>query len=244
LFGVHPWTANLFPGIAVATAVAVAAAILGTVLGRILACERPGIGKTPLALAGVAVLVGLTLPLPRTAAPSEGTVARTPAGDGAVDVTVTMDPPDAAEEVDYFEVMSWQGGSLVVTALEDRGPGVYESTTPVPADHHWKSMVRLADKDLMAAVPVFLPADPEIGAKEIPVVPERTSTFHRDTELLMREAHEGAAWPATIAYSAILGIAVVWIVTLALGFARLAKAEVPATARRRSGRVAPEAVTT
>jgi hypothetical protein len=240
--GVHPWTSNLFPGIAVATLVAVAAATLGTAMARVLACERPGIGRIPLALAGAAVLVGLTLPLPRAAAPYEGTVAMTPAGDGAVDVTVTMDPPGAAESVDFFEVMSWQGGSLVVTELEERGAGVYESAAPVPADHHWKSMVRLADKDLMAAVPVFLPADPEIGAREIPVVPERTSTFHRDTELLMREAHEGAAWPATVAYTAILGIALVWITTLALGFVRLAGS--PAVQRRRPGRVSSEAVTT
>jgi hypothetical protein len=140
--------------------------------------------------------------------------------------------------------MSWQGGRLVVTELEERGPGVYESTTPVPASHHWKSMVRLADKDLMAAVPVFLPADTEIGAKEIPVVPERTERFHRDTELLMREAHEGAAWPATVAYSSIAGIAVVWITTLAFGFARLGSSDARLKNRRRAGRVSSKPATT
>ena len=244
LFGRHPWTTNLFPGIAVAAIVAVAAATLGMTMGRILACRRPGIGRIPLALAGAAVLVGLALPLPRTAGPYEGTVATTPAGDGAVDVTVTLDPAGAAEDVDFFEVMSWQGGSLVITELEERGPGVYEGVTPVPAHHHWKSMVRLADKDLMAAVPVFLPADPEIGAGEIPVAPERTATFHRDTELLMREAHDGAAWPATVAYSSILGIAIVWVTVLALGFARLGSSDAPGTERRRPARVSSEAVTT
>ncbi|HYP23319.1 MAG TPA: hypothetical protein VEV43_07090 [Actinomycetota bacterium] len=221
VFGVHPWSTNLFPGIAVAVVVAVAAAIVGTAMGRILACERPGVGRVPLALAGLAILVGLILPLPRRAAPYRGTIEMTPAGDGRVDLTVRMDPAEAADRVDFFEVMSWQGGSLVVTELERRGPGVYESATPVPADHHWKSLVRLADKDLMAGLPVFLPADPAIGAKEIPVVAERTAAFNRDTELLMREAHAGAAWPATVAYSSILGIALVWIVTLTLGFVRL-----------------------
>ncbi|MDQ4126224.1 MAG: hypothetical protein M3134_11600 [Actinomycetota bacterium] len=241
LFGRHPWTANLFPGILVATGVAVAAAIVGTAAGRILSCERPGIGRVSLVLAGAALFVGLTLPLPRTAAPYEGTLAMTPAGDGRVDLTVTLDPRDAAEQVDFFEVLSWQGGSLVVTQLEQRGPGVYESAEPVPADHHWKTMVRLADKDLMAAVPVFLPEDPAIGAEEIPVVAERTATFHRDTELLMREAHEGAAWPATVAYSSILGIALVWIVTLVLGFVRLAGSP---PRQGRPSRVASRAVTT
>ena len=242
LFGRHPWTANLFPGIAVATAVAVAAAVLGTAMGRVLACRPTGIGRVPLALAGAGVVIGLVLPLPRSAAPYEGTIRTSPAGDGTVDVTVTMDPADAAVDVDFFEVMSWQGGRLVVTELRERGPGVYESAAPVPADHHWKTMVRLADKDLMAAIPVYLPADPEIGAAEIPVVRERTATFHRDTELLMREAHEGAAWPATVAYSSILGIALVWIVTLTLGFVRLAGTD--GLRQRRPARVPADAVAT
>ena len=239
LFGRHPWTSNLFPGVVVATAAAVAAAVLGVAMGRVLAAQRPAIGRIPLAVAGVTLLTALVLPLGRSPAPYEATLAMTPAGEGAVDLTVTTDPPDAAAEVDFFETMSWQGGSLVITELEEREAGVYESVTPVPASHHWKSMVRLADKNLMAAVPVFLPEDPEIGAAEIPVVPERTAQFHRDTELLMREAHEGAAWPATVAYSSILAIAVVWTVTLTLGFVRLAS-----PARPRSMRFAGEPVAT
>ncbi|HEX2294808.1 MAG TPA: hypothetical protein VHN37_05815 [Actinomycetota bacterium] len=244
LIGRHPWNENLFPGIVVATGVAVAAAVLGTAMGRILACERPAVPRLSLALAGVAVVVGLTLPLPRSAAPYEATMETSPAGDGRVDLTVTVDPPDAASSPDFFEVMSWQGGSLVVTGLEERGRGVYESEAPVPADHHWKTMVRIADKDVMAAVPVFLPEDPEIGASEIPVVPERTAPFDRDTELLMREAHEGAAWPATVAYSSILAIALVWIVTLTAGFVRLAGVDVPVARRSASGRVAPNPLAT
>ena len=243
LVGRHPWTTNLFPGIAVATAVAIAAAVLGTAMGRILACEKPCIGRAPLLAAGAAVVIGLALPLPRSAAPYEGTMTMTPAGEGTVDLAVAMDPPNAAESVDFFEVMSWQGGRLVVTQLEEKGPGLYETTASVPADHHWKTMLRLADKDLMAAIPVYLPADPEIGAKEIPVVPKRTATFHRDTELLMREAHAGAAWPATVAYSSILGIAAVWLATLALGFVRLASSS-RAPRRRHATRVSRGAVTT
>jgi hypothetical protein len=242
--GRHPWTPNLFPGIAVATAVALAAAILGTAMGRVLACERPAIGRVPLALAGIAVVGGLAFPLPRSAAPYEGTLTMQPAGDGGVDLSVTMSPTGAVENVDFFEVMAWQGGSLEIVPLEERGPGVYEAAGPVPASHHWKTMLRLADKDLMAAIPVYLPEDPAIGAQEIPVVPERTATFHRDTELLMREAHEGAAWPATVAYSSILGIAVVWLATLVLGFVRLASFE--GTPERRTGpaRVSVEPLTT
>ncbi|HEX2196253.1 MAG TPA: hypothetical protein VHJ76_04930, partial [Actinomycetota bacterium] len=237
LFGRHPWNANLFPGIVVAALVAVAAAVLGTAMGRILAAERPGIGRVPLALAAAAILAGLTLPLPRHSAPYRATVEMEPAGNGAVDVAVTVDPARAAEDVDYFEVLSWQGGSLVVTDLVRRGPGVYESASAVPASHHWKTMVRLTDKDVMVAVPIYLPEDPAIGAEEIPVVPERTATFHRDTELLMREAHEGAAWPATVAYTSILAVAVVWIVTLTMGFVRLGSSGGPAAPARRARRL-------
>ena len=239
VWGRHPWGPNLFPGIAVAVVAAVGAAVLGTAMGRILSQRPAGIGRLPLALAGAAVVACLVAPLPRSSAPYEATTTTTPAGRGAVDLTVAVDPPEAVERVDMFEVMSWQGGRLVITPLEEQSHGVYRSQEPVPVGGDWKSMVRIADKDVMAAVPVFMPRDDEIGASEIPVVPERTVAFRRDTELLMREAHEGAAWPATVAYTSIACVALVWIVTLAIGFAKVGSPRPPqGRPRRRVSRAA------
>jgi hypothetical protein len=229
VWGRHPWGPNLLPGIAVATAVAVAAAVLGTAMGRVLAEKSPGIGKLQLAVAGAAVVAGLIAPLPRSDAPYRAEMTTARVGDGAVDLTVALDPPHAVDEVDMFEAMSWQGGSLAITPLAEESRGVYRSERPVPVGGEWKTMVRISDKDVMVAVPVFMPRDPEIGASEIPVVPERAADFRRDTELLMREAHAGAAWPATVAYTSIFCVAVVWIVVLTMGFVRLGS-------RRQAGR--------
>ena len=220
-FGRHPWGPNLFPGVLVAVAVAVAAAVLGTAMGRVLSSGAPGIATAPLVLAALALLAGLMLPLPRSDAAYEATMTTEPAGEGTVDLTIAVDPPTAVTETDMFEVMSWQGGSLVITELVGNASGSYRSATPVPADGDWKSMVRISDKDVMVAAPVFMPADPEIGAAEIPVAPLRSAPFERDTKLLMREAHAGAAWPVTIAYTSILGVALCWIAALTAGFVRL-----------------------
>ncbi|MDQ3958037.1 MAG: hypothetical protein M3273_06915, partial [Actinomycetota bacterium] len=156
-----------------------------------------------------------------TDAPYEATMTTRPVRDGAVALDVVVEPPSAVEETDMFEVMSWQGGELVVTPLREIGPGSYRAVDPVPVEGDWKSMVRISDKDVMVAVPVFMPEDREIGAGEIPVVPRRTAEFRRDTELLMREAHGGPAWPAMVAYGSILTVALVWIAALTVGFVRV-----------------------
>lgn len=221
VWGRHPWGPSLFPGVAVAVAVAVAASVLGTAMGRILSFRGPGMTAAPIGLAALVLVAGLTLPLPRHDATYEATVSTRPAGAGRVDLTLEIAPRSAAVGADLFEVMSWQGGGLVNTPLLPAGPGLYQAADPVPVGGSWKTLVRLARKDVMVAVPVFMPADPQIGAEEIPVLPARRAEFRRDTELLMREAHEGAAWPAPLAYGSILLIALGWVAALTAAFRRL-----------------------
>jgi hypothetical protein len=43
----------------------------------------------------------------------------------------------------------------------------------------------------------------------------------RASKLLTRESHGGAAWPAVVAYSGLLGTVAVWLVVLVLGFSVL-----------------------
>ena len=221
VWGRAPWGANLFPGVIIVVMVGVAAAVLGIAMGRALSYRGAGIGAIPLAIAGLAAVVGLALPLPRNEAPYEATLTTTDAGNGTVELDVAVDPPSAASNPDWFEVLSWQGGSVVNTPLIETGPGSYRAAEPVPASGDWKTLVRIADKDVMVAVPVFMPRDPEIGASEIPVEPTRTDAFVRDTKLLMREAHAGAAWPALVAYTAILVLAIGWIVAFVIALSKL-----------------------
>lgn len=223
VWGRHPWGPALFPGIWAAVAMAIVAALLGSAMGDVLTRRKVGIHKGVLALAGLGLVALLALPFPRNEAPIKAVVETEPATGGYANLTVALDPADAAEPADWFEVQSWQGGALQNTPLEEVSPGLYRATEPVPASGDWKSFVRIAKKDLMVAVPVYLPADPEIGASEIPLLARREATFQRDTELLLREAREGESLPAILAYSAILTLALVWVTGFIWAFSRVAR---------------------
>ena len=56
-----------------------------------------------------------------------------------------LDPPDAADDAEWFDVTAWQGGGLVVDPLERVAPGVYRTTEPIPVHGDWKAMIRLHD---------------------------------------------------------------------------------------------------
>ncbi|MDQ3646154.1 MAG: hypothetical protein M3345_04380, partial [Actinomycetota bacterium] len=214
LWGHHPWGPSLFPGVIAAAAIAIPGAILGRAMGEVLSDRRERPGARALALCVLAVVALLALPFPRRDTPIAATLTTESVSAGRVQVEVEIDPADAAEPADWFEVLSWQGGALQLTEMEELSPGRYRSAEPVPVGGQWKTFVRLARGDVLVAIPVFLPADPAIGASEIPVAPSRDAEFQRDTELLLREAHAGSSWPALVAYSAILLLAVTWIAAL------------------------------
>ena len=77
------------------------------------------------------------------------------------------------------------------------------------------------------AVPVYLPADPDIGAPAVPAVAERHGPFVRNTDLLLRETHAGPSWPAVVTYSGLAVIAAGWIALFALAAVRIAERPPP-----------------
>jgi hypothetical protein len=121
--------------------------------------------------------------------------------------------------------MSWQGGGTVPASLDEVSPGVYRSDKPVPVTGRWKSVVTLARGDQLMAAPVYLPADPAIGAPEIPALPERSTAFVRNTTLLLREQHGGAGWVAWAAYSALAGLVALWVALMAFIARRVSEEE-------------------
>jgi hypothetical protein len=196
---------------------AIAAALLGTALGGALAPVRRGIPATLLALAGVVLLGVLAFPLPRDVGPVTATVKLQQVGSLA-SVDVTLDPPDAARRATAFAVSSWQGGTQVVQAsLKAVGPGHYVASQPVPVTGKWKTMVSLQRGSEVMAVPIYLPADPAIGAVEIPAVPVRTERFVRNTAILLREVHPGPATAAIAAWSGLGILLTLWVTGIALG---------------------------
>ena len=206
------WPAALAPA-------AVAAGALGAAGAAVLAAgvASPRERRPPgplLAAAGLAVLAALALPFPRTASPARAEVTLTPQGDGVV-VRARLTPPDAARGARWFEVLAWQGGGLVRAPMLPAGAaGEYAASRPVPVHGSWKALLRLHRGSDMMAVPVRLPADPEIGAPAVPAA-DRAAAFDRDTRLLLREQRPGPAWPALTAYGGVALITACWLALLA-----------------------------
>ena len=207
---------------------AAAAALLGVALvqGAVPTAE-PRVPPMLLAVAGLALVGVLSAPLPRTVGDVQAVIALDRL-EGEATVTVQLEPADAAEDANLFGVIAWQGGGRVLSELQEVGPGRYVSTTPIPVSGEWKSMVGLQRGDQVMAAPIYLPADPEIGASAIPAVPERRVPFSLNTDILLREGKDGPAWPALVSY---LGVAIVLAIWLAL-FSRAASRVRPGTAPR------------
>jgi hypothetical protein len=222
----HPWPASM---LAQAVILSLAAALAGSVLGARVSqslampeSERaalPAIAPRAVALAAVVALVALFVPLPRTG--GDGTraaIVPTPAGDGRVDLAVKLDPPSAARDNQWFEVLSWQGrtpGQLrQLTGLREVGPGRYVTERPVPVTGNWKTMLRLAKGTHLMALPVYLPASPQADRAGIPVGP-RSGAMQADTFILQREARGGPAWLTTTAYAVLAVVVAVWLGLLA-----------------------------
>jgi hypothetical protein len=179
-----------------------------------------GVPVGALALAGVVLLGVLAYPLPRRVGDVRGVVALERQGDRAF-VEVTLVPPDAAEEAIAFEVTSWQGGGTEHATLEEIEPGRYRTEQAVPVTGSWKSLVSLLRGDQVMAAPVYLPADPEIGAPEEPALDRRDITFVRNTKLLLREQHPGPAWPSLLAYSGLAVLIALWVGLIAFTATRV-----------------------
>jgi hypothetical protein len=222
----HPWPASMLVQAAVlALAAGLAGSVLGARMSQSLAMpesERaalPAIAPRVVALAAVVALVALFVPLPRSG--GDGTraaIVPTPAGDGRVNLAVRLDPPSAARDTQWFEVLSWQGrtpGQLrQLTALREVGPGRYVTERPVPVGGNWKTMLRLAKGTHLMALPVYLPPSPQASRARVPVAP-RSGAMASDTYILQREARGGPAWLTTTAYAFLAIVVAVWLGLLA-----------------------------
>lgn len=247
-----PWPAQLLPE---AIALSVTVAALGGVAGAFCGCAlRAGAGRGPApswsalarVVAAIVVIVGvLATQLPTRAPQATASVELTEAVSGSgrsVHATVRFDRPAVAEGADWLYGMAWQGGEdrLVSAPLRRVDEGLYRTTEPLPAYGTWKSMVRLHSGDLMASVPVYLPADSAIPAPAVPAPPRFERALTRDSELLQRERKpsvDGSLWPIA---SALLAGAVVALVTLILWtLLRVGRAGDTSASMRSDGRVAP-----
>jgi hypothetical protein len=228
------WPASLLPEAAIlGFATAVGAGILGGALGRAFTArpERAtGSARTrqriAIGLAGAAVVGAIAYALP--ASKGDPVVAAVtldetrPAPNREAVVTVRLDPADAADDAEWFNVTGWQGGGSTLVAMDRVGPGTYRSAEPVPVHGSWKSILRLHRGDSIAGMPVFMPVDRAIPAPEVPAPASFERAFVLDKKNLQREQKEGVSGSLTLgAYLTVLAIATLLIAALVACLARL-----------------------
>lgn len=198
---------------------AVAAAVLGVKMARPFAPigESSTIPRALLIGAGVVMVAVMAYPLPRKAGNVQATIRLVDRQGDTAKVAVTLDPPDAAKDATMFGVLSNQGGGRVIASrLIQTAPGTYISQKRHQLAGRWKTSVGLQRGSEVMSAPVYLPADPQIGASEVPAVPERRVAFDLVTKIMMREAHAGPVWPSIVAYSEVAAIVAVWIALFGL----------------------------
>jgi hypothetical protein len=254
----HVWMVNAWPasligeGLPLALITGIGAGVLGGAIGRAVtpqaASER--VPRWALPAAGIAVLAVIVwcVPQPVPSNPPKATVALTPANSGphrTAYVTARLQPADAAKNARWLNVTAWQGGGKIVNKLKQVGPGTYRSTQALPLYGDWKSTLRLQTGREVLGVPIYMPPDTAIPVKGIPAPPQFTRQFTQDKKLLQREQKKGVStflW--TLAYLAVLLIALVVGVLLVLGLRRIRQSlgdgQAPPPGSRREGETRPQ----
>ena len=139
-----------------------------------------------------------------------------------MDAEVKLTPPGAADDAEWFKSTSWQGGSSIVADMRAVSPGVYRTTEPMPVYGNWKTTLRLHKGSAIVGLPVFLPEDKAIPAKEVPAEATMTRDFVLDKENLQREQKQGVpGLLTTLAYLLVLAIVIGITAALAIGLARM-----------------------
>ena len=237
-----PWTSALWPeGAILGFVAAVGGGVLGGLTGRALlpvAAERQRSPRlvVPLAWAGVLAVIAIAMPMSAHTG-YKATVTLTDADHGpqrSVFATVKLDPPKAADNATWFNMLSWQGGTGTyngqitgqwVVPMQKVSDGVWRTTKPVPVYGKWKTLLRLGTVGSLQAVPIYLPADPAIPAKGVPALPSFTRSFVPDKQIVQREAVGGSVNLQRGAYAALGLLGLIWIAAMSFGLRRIDRVE-------------------
>ncbi|OBG83996.1 hypothetical protein A5699_02830 [Mycobacterium sp. E802] len=233
----YPWPTSMWGEVlAMAIPVAIAMGMCGALLALVLNGQplpRPAAGisivvATVLVIGG-AVANGLRTEVPENARATI-TLTDLPEHDGQrmVSADVQITPRDlVGDNPEWVSILAWQGGlanqhGLVIDRLENVGPGHYRSTQPIPVSGSWKTLLRVQDGTTMAGVPIYLPADPGIGATETPALATSDREFVQEITILQRERNlNHPAWLYNVASLVVLVCTLILIAGLSWGAGRI-----------------------
>lgn len=228
---IFPWPSTLWPAGAIAGFIAaVSAAFIGTWMANSLAL-RPqieGVARfAPLAgLFAIVALIGFGL---NQGTPEKivASVTTTPADTGKpgkwVNATVKLNSTSLDSSPKWATALAWQGPGLVNNKLINTGPGIYETSAPVPAYGSWKTILRWHNGNTLIGMPLFQPRDDAIPAAEEPALPSFTRELSGDREILQRESNVSGTLVPMLAYLSILLIAGLLLGALAWGIWRVSR---------------------
>ncbi|OMB97397.1 hypothetical protein A5733_10045 [Mycobacterium sp. NS-7484] len=233
----YPWPTSMWgEALAMAIPVAIAMGMCGALLALVLNGQplpRPAAGisivvATVLVIGG-AVANGLRTDVPENARATI-TLTDLPEHDGQrmVSADVQITPRDlVGDNPEWVSILAWQGGlanqhGLVIDRLDNVGPGHYRSTQPIPVSGSWKTLLRVQDGTTMAGVPIYLPADPGIGATETPALATSDREFVQEITILQRERNlNHPAWLYNVASLVVLVCTLILIAGLSWGAGRI-----------------------
>jgi hypothetical protein len=248
-----PWPSSLLgEAVTITPVVAVGGGLVGAFIGTALAAPlrrlpspAPAILPPVVGLVLLAGAVGFGLHKDeQRGVRAAVTVDQTsPAPNRAGNLTVRFDPRSAPDDHKWLNATAWQGGGLVVEALQKVAPNTWRTPNPVPLHGDWKTLVRLHSGSSIAGVPVYLPADPAIPVKGVPATAHFDRAVVPDKQILQREQKKDVpAGLQTLGSLVVLGIALflVTIIGWALSrVARFASDDAPRREERRQPRATP-----
>ena len=233
----YPWPLSMWPeALAMSVPAAIAMGVCGALLGMVLTGQKlpkrsvsiTAVVLTVLVL-GAAVANGL-----RTEVPEHATATITlnelsnDGGKRMVSADVVINPRDLiSDDPEWVTILSWQGGlandhGLAIDRLQKISEGHYRSTQPIPVYGSWKTLLRVQDGTTMTGVPIFLPADPGIGAPETPALTSSTRRFTQELTILQRERNQNhPSWLFNVASLVVLFCTLVLIAALSWGAGRI-----------------------
>jgi hypothetical protein len=225
-----PWTGDiLVEGMLMAVAGGVAGGLCGALLAEGLQSRlpRPAVSRTAFAVAiaavAAAVANGLVIDVPQDV---RATVALTGVqGDAAhrtahAQITFDRAPDDPA----WVAITGWQGKGLHVQALIKERDGVYRTSAPMPLHGEWKTLIRLHDGRSLAGVPIYMPADPAIGAPELAAPADFTRQVQSEKLILQRELKSDVpGWLWLASSSVVLFCTLALVLALGWGTSRISR---------------------